>query len=289
MRSWAVAVRAGDVACFVANWDDKAKNIRRIARELNIGLDSLVFVDDNPFERNLVRSVLPMVAVPEIPEDPALVARSIADAGYFEGVGITDEDRERTLQYQANAERAALEAEAADLPSYLESLRMELVWKEFDAIGLQRITQLINKTNQFNLTTRRYNEDQVRSLISAPDAFGLQLRLIDRFGDNGVIAIVIGRLSGEAASIDTWLMSCRVLGRQVEEATLNLVVEAAARLGAKRLIGEYLPTAKNGMVKEHYRKLGFIPAEAETDGSTRWTLPVADFQPAQLYMSMRRG
>ncbi len=282
-------LKRGDVACFVANWDDKAKNIRRIARELNIGLDSLVFVDDNPFERNLVRSVLPMVAVPEIPEDPALVARSIADAGYFEGVGITDEDRERTLQYQANAERAALEAEAADLPSYLESLRMEVVWKEFDAIGLQRITQLINKTNQFNLTTRRYNEDQVRSLISAPDAFGLQLRLIDRFGDNGVIAIVIGRLSGEAASIDTWLMSCRVLGRQVEEATLNLVVEAAARLGAKRLIGEYLPTAKNGMVKEHYRKLGFIPAEAETDGSTRWTLPVADFQPAQLYMSMRRG
>jgi FkbH-like protein len=166
---------------------------------------------------------------------------------------------------------------------------MELVWKEFDQIGLQRITQLINKTNQFNLTTRRYTEEQVQALLETPDAFGLQLRLLDRFGDNGVIAIVIGRREGEAALIDTWLMSCRVLGRQVEEATLGLVAAAAEKLGAKTLIGEYLPTAKNGMVKEHYSKLGFTLSDANPDGSTKWRLDLASFEPTELFMIVKQG
>jgi FkbH-like protein len=282
-------LKRADIASFVANWDDKARNIRRIAHELNIGLDSLVFLDDNPFERNLVRSELPMVAVPEVSDDPSLFARAIADAGYFEGVAITDEDRERSRQYQANSERAALQAEAADLPTYLASLGMELIWKRFDAIGLQRVTQLINKTNQFNLTTRRYTEAEVRGVIDDPNAFGLQLRLLDRFGDNGIIAIVIGRREGENVVIDTWLMSCRVLGRQVEEATLKLVVDAARRLGAKRLIGEYRPTAKNGMVKQHYAKLGFAPLEARDNGETLWSLPCDGFTPPEFFMSFKEG
>jgi FkbH-like protein len=176
-------LKPADIACFVANWSDKAQNIREIAQRLNIGLDSLVFVDDNPFERNLVRSELPMVAVPEVPEDPGLIAAVLADAGYFEGLMVTDEDRERTGQYQANIAREALQAEAADLPAYLRGLGMELVWKRFDRIGLARTVQLINKTNQFNLTTRRYTEEDVLAVMDDPRAFGLQLRLLDRFGD----------------------------------------------------------------------------------------------------------
>ena len=253
-------LRRGDISAFVANWDDKATNLRRIARELNIGLDSLVFLDDNPFERNLIRAELPEVAVPEVPDDdPALMAQVLADAGYFEALSLTDEDRERTRQYQANRERTALEGAHTDLPSYLRSLEMRLIWRRFDRIGLGRIVQLINKTNQFNLTTRRTTEEQVLAVMADPRAFGLQLRLTDRFGDNGIIAVVIGRVDAQArCHIDTWLMSCRVLGRGVEAATLALVAERARALGAATLVGEYIPTAKNGMGADHYARLGFI-------------------------------
>jgi FkbH-like protein len=270
----------GDIAAFVANWRDKAQNIRAIAQELNIGLDALVFVDDNPFERDLVRHELPMVAVPEIPADPARFASCLADAGYFEGLAVTDEDRARTGQYQANRERAAQAAEAADLSSYLRGLEMKLVAKRFDRVGLQRIVQLINKTNQFNLTTRRYTERDVLAVMNDATCFGLQLRLIDRFGDNGVIAIVIGRVTHPTeVRLDTWLMSCRVLGRRVEEATLNLVAAESRRLGAVTLIGEYAPTAKNGLVTHHYRNLGFEQLENDRDGRTLWSLDLASFTP----------
>ncbi len=259
-----MVLREPHIACFVANWQDKAGNIRRIAKALNIGLDSLVFVDDNPFERNLVRGEVPEVAVPEIPADPGLVAAAIADAGYFESLALTEEDRERTAQYRANLARQSFAGEATDLPAYLRGLDMRLIWRRFDPVGQARTTQLINKTNQFNLTTRRYTDEQVRAVMASDAAFGLQLRLLDRFGDNGIIAIVIGRLLGRTdVLIDTWLMSCRVLGRQVEEATLGLVMAQAAALGATRLIGEYLPTAKNAMVKDHYTKLGFTPVPGE--------------------------
>ena len=252
-----MVLRRTQVASFVANWDDKAANLRRIAAEINIGLDALVFVDDNPFERSLIRQELPMVAVPEVPEDPALVAQCLADAGYFESVAITADDRERSRQYQLNHERRALAASATDMDGYLRGLGMRLQWSRFDSVGLQRTVQLINKTNQFNLTTRRYSESDVRAVMDDAQAFGVQLRLLDRFGDNGIIAIVIGRLRDEELHIDTWLMSCRVLGRQVEHATLGIVAAEGLRLGARALIGDYAPTAKNGMVREHYGKLGF--------------------------------
>ncbi len=284
-------LKRSDLSCFVANWDDKATNLRRIARELNIGVDSLVFLDDNPFERNLIRAELPEVSVPEVPEDdPALMPQALADAGYFEAVGITDEDRARTGAYRANAERVSLAGEATDMPSYLRSLEMRLVWRRFDRIGLGRIVQLINKTNQFNLTTRRTTEAEVTALMGDPRAFGLQLRLVDRFGDNGIIAVVVGRLDGEKrCHIETWLMSCRVLGRGVEQATLALLAEQARALGAVALVGEYVPTAKNAMVAEHYARLGFRDATPRADGGHVAVLPLHDFVAPDSYMDVSEG
>ena len=283
-------LRRGDIAAFVANWSDKAANLRAIAEELNIGIDSLVFVDDNPFERELVRQELPMVAVPEVGDDPTRFAQIISDAGYFEGVTVTAEDRERSGQYQGNRMRDALKASSTDLPSYLHGLDMRLTWRRFDPVGLPRITQLINKTNQFNLTTRRYSEEDVAAIMRHPRCFGLQLRLLDRFGDNGIIGIVIGRLQDDGdVLIDTWLMSCRVLGRQVEPTTLNLVVEQARRLGGVRLIGEYLPTKKNGMVRDHYKKLGFTGLSEEGDGRSSASLDLAGFVPQQTFIEVQES
>ena len=282
-------LREGDISAFVANWDDKALNLRRIAAELNIGLDSLVFVDDNPFERNLVRAELPMVAVPEMPEEPALVARCVADAGYFESIGLTADDRKRAAQYRTNAARAAFAAETSDLEGYLRGLDMRLAWRRFDADGRARIVQLINKTNQFNLTTRRYTEQEVTAVMEAADAFGLQFRLIDRFGDNGMIAVVIGRLDGETVDLDTWLMSCRVLGRQVEVATLTVVAQEARALGARFLVGRYRPTAKNAMVRDHYCALGFVLRSDDEQGNADWSLDLESFSSVPVAMAVVEG
>jgi FkbH-like protein len=282
-------LRRQDISCFVANWDDKATNLRLIARRLNIGTDALVFADDNPFERNLVRQELPEVAVPELPEDPAGFVGCIAAAGYFEGLSVTNEDQERVSQYRANAEREQLRAATTDMGAYLQSLRMELHCSPFDQIGLQRIVQLINKTNQFNLMTRRYTDAEVQAVMADPAALHLQFRLQDRFGDNGVIAIVIGRLDGERQLvIDTWLMSCRVLGRQVEAATLNVVARRAGAMGATALRGAYRPTAKNAMVRDHYPKLGFDELEQQ-DGETRWVLPLERFRATPVSMTLFEG
>jgi FkbH-like protein len=279
-------LKQGDIACFVANWQDKATNIRTIAERLNIGLDSLVFLDDNPFERNLVRRELPMVAVPEVPGDPALYPRCLADAGYFESLAVTDEDRSRSEQYQANLAREAFASQTTDLPSYLRQLEMRLVVAPFNRLGLQRIVQLINKTNQFNLTTRRYTDEEVVALMDDRQAFGLQFRLVDRFGDNGIIGIVIGRkTSADEVLIDTWLMSCRVLGRGVEEAMLNVVVGSARRLGGDRLIGEYRPTAKNRMVCEHYGRLGFSRLQHQEDVKLD-VLDLNNYVPVQTFIEV---
>ena len=285
-----MVLKRGDIACFIANWQNKADNIRAIAAELNIGIDSLVFIDDNPFERNLVRQELPMVAVPEVSDDPVGFPIALADAGYFEGLSITDEDRERTAQYQGNKAREALKAAVTYLPSYLRGLEMELIWKRFDKIGMQRIVQLINKSNQFNLTTRRYTDEDVIAVMADPDAFGLQLRLTDRFGDNGVIAIIIGRLrDNKDLYIDTWLMSCRVLGRQVEPTTLNLICQEAKKLGARRVVGEYIPTKKNGMVKDHYARLGFTVMETDPSGGNVNLIDLASFTPADTFIHVIEG
>lgn len=266
-------LKVGDIACFVANWYDKASNLRAIAQQLNIGLDSLVFADDNPFERNIVRRELPMVMVPELPDDPALHARCIADAGYFETLTITHEDTLRTQNYQSEKARAELRQSITDMDGYLQSLEMELIYRPFDRTGLQRIVQLINKTNQFNLTTRRYSEAEVIKILEDPEAVTLQMRLVDKFGDHGVIAIVIAhRAKNGEFAIDTWLMSCRVLGRGVEKATLDLLVREVARRGGVAIVGRYLPTKKNVMVKSHYEGLGFEKIADDEGDTTTWRL-----------------
>lgn len=284
-------LRRQDITSFVANWDDKATNLRRIAAELNIGLDALVFVDDNPFERNLVRKELPMVAVPEVPDDPALIPGLLGRAGYFEATVVTSEDRERNELYRANKEREQFRGDGADMEGYLRSLDMRLVWQPFDRISLQRTHQLINKTNQFNLTTRRYTEAAVVQAMESQSGFALNFRLIDRFGDNGIIAIIIGQLDavGTALHIDTWLMSCRVLGRQVEEACLNVVAAEALRLGAGSVVGEYVPTPKNGMVAAHYQKLGFTKTQETAEGGSISVLDLTQFQPTPTFIAIERG
>jgi FkbH-like protein len=261
-----MAIKRSDIACFVANWNDKAGNLRHIAKTLNIGLDSLVFVDDNPAERSIVRRELPEVAVPELPEDIANYPAVVGAAGYFEAVSFTADDAARAQSYALNAERAAALEQATDMEGYLQSLDMTMVVSPIGAAELPRATQLTNKTNQFNLTTRRYTEPEVAEIAGDPAAVAVALRLRDRFGDNGVISVVMARpdpaLDEGELLIDTWLMSCRVLGRQVEQATLGVLSQAAESRGAKALIGEYRPTAKNGMVAGHYARLGFKPVEA---------------------------
>lgn len=285
-----MVLRRSDIASFKANWIDKATNIKLIASELNIGLDSLVFVDDNPVERAWIRQELPMVAVPEVTDDPISCIRALSDAGYFESTLISDDDRLRSAQYQGNRQREALRSSASDITEYLSNLKMELVWSHFDQIGLQRVVQLINKTNQFNLTTRRYTHEDVISIMGEKNAFGLQLRLIDRFGDNGIIAVCIGRIFNEdELLIDTWLMSCRVLGRQLEPATLNLIAAQAKRLGARRLIGDYIPKEKNAMVLNHYVKLGFKTVETYANGGYRAMLDLGDFVPFESFIKVSEG
>jgi FkbH-like protein len=276
-----------DIACFVANWGDKAANLRAIAKTLNLGVESLVFVDDNPFERNLIREQLPEVAVPEMPEDPALYAGVLADAGYFEAVHVTQEDRQRATQYHTNLEREAFRETVTDMSSYLEGLRMELLVQPFDDGNLQRIVQLINKTNQFNLTTRRYSEAEVRAIMSDPRALTWQFRLKDRFGDNGIIAVIFGKLnSGRELELESWLMSCRVLGRKVEDACMNVVAGGASAIGATRIVGEYRPTAKNAMVRDLYAQFGFRTASADGDGNTKWVLDLNEYSSRETFVSI---
>jgi FkbH-like protein len=285
-----MVLRRADISCFVANWSDKAANLRAIADHLKIGLDSLVFVDDSPFERELIRREMPMVAVPEMPDDPADWPALLADAGYFEALAITDEDRARVRLYETDRAREAQMTSATDLSSYLRGLDMRLAWKRFDPIGAKRVSQLINKSNQFNLTTRRYTDEDVMALMRDGNALCLQLRLIDRFGDNGMIGVIIGRMMVDGAMlIDTWLMSCRVLGRGVEAAALNLLVAEAGKMGARRLIGEYIPTPRNNMVRDHYVKLGFAAAERAPDGRARFTLDLAAFEPFDTFIQLTGG
>jgi FkbH-like protein len=281
-------LREEHIAVFQANWNDKATNLQATARALNIGIDSLVLIDDNPAERALVRQLLPEVAVPELGDDPAYYRRVVLAAGYFESTALSAEDRQRAGQYQANFKRVLLQGATKDLEAYLRSLDMVITFGPFDAAGRARITQLINKTNQFNLTTQRYNEAQVEAMETSSDVWTLQARLADTFGDNGMISVLICRHNGDRWEIDTWLMSCRVLGRRVEDAVLNEVVEAAARAGVRTLVGLYRPTERNDMVREHYRKLGFIPTEIRSDGATISTLDIASYDRREVPMRIVR-
>jgi FkbH-like protein len=263
------------IAVFQANWNDKATNIQAIAEELSLGLEAMVFLDDNPVERGLVRRLLPQVAVPELPEEPSGYARTLAAAGYFEAVTFAHEDLKRAGYYLDNARRAQLQTKVGGVDAYLASLDMTITFQPFDAIGRARIVQLINKSNQYNLTTRRYTDPEILDAENDPEVFTLQVRLGDIFGDNGMISVVICRPSAAGVwDIDTWLMSCRVLGRKVEHMVLREIVEQARAAGIGKLCGIYQPTERNQLVVDHYAKLGFCKVLEEATGFTRWVLPV---------------
>ena len=273
-------LRRSDISAFMANWDDKAENLKAIAAQLNIGLDSLVFLDDNPVERARIRQSLPMVTVPELPKDIAHYVRCLADAGYFEAVAFTSEDRQRTEQYAANAEREAFLKLSGSMDDFLRALQMSAVFGQFSTADLGRVTQLFNKTNQFNTTTRRYTAEEVANFAAAAETMTLQFRLLDKYGDNGIVSAMILRPDSkqpEVFEIDNWVMSCRVFGRQLEFEAMNIAVEQARRRGMKALRATYIPTPKNGVIGELYPGLGFCPVGDGTpgNGGTCWFLDLA--------------
>lgn len=266
-----------DFSCFVANWRDKATNLDAIARSLNIGTDALVFIDDNPYERGQVRDALPQVSVPELPDDPALFVPRIARSGLFELVVLTGEDAARSGLYATQARRAAALETTGDLDSFLAGLGMVLEHRPIGDGDLVRAAQLLNKTNQFNLATRRLGEDAVRALAADPDRLALGFRLKDRFGDNGLIAVVTGRFAdGRIFVVEDWLMSCRVIGRDVEYATLVALVGYLRRRDVAAVEARYVPSGRNGMVADLLARLGFDTV-ADHDGGCRGTLDLAGF------------
>ena len=279
-----------DISAFVANWDDKAENLKAIAAQLNIGLDSLVFVDDNQVERARVRQSLPMVAVPELPKDIAHYVRCLADAGYFEVVAFTSEDRQRTEQYAANTEREALLKLSGSMDDFLRGLEMSVVFGHFRAADLVRVTQLFNKTNQFNTTTRRYTSEEVAKFAAADEGMTLQFRLLDKYGDNGLVSAMILQpdpKQPEVLEIDNWVMSCRVFGRQLEFEALNITVEQARGRGVKALRATYIQTAKNGVISELYPSLGFsrVSDGMARNDATCWFLNLAEYVTRSTHIS----
>lgn len=276
-----------DFAAFKANWEPKDRNILEIAGELNLGLDSFVFVDDNPAERAIVSGQLPEVTVPDVGSEVALYPAILEAGHFFETVSLSNEDLQRTESYAANATRSTLKAKFANYDEYLDSLRMTAEIAPFQPVYLERITQLINKSNQFNLTTRRYTFAEVDQISSDANYTACTARLRDVFGDNGLISVVIGRRQGVDLHMDLWLMSCRVLKRDVELAMLDYLVERAGNDGIERIIGYFKRTAKNTMVDNHYGRLGFMLQHRADDGSASvWTLPVAGYTPRNKHIQI---
>ena len=282
-----MVLRLNDFVSTQINWDPKSDNLHRIASELNLGLDSFVFVDDNPAEIEIVRQFAPAVALIELGPDPAEYVPQLQDCRLFEPRSLTAEDMQRTDLYHAEVRRQSLSAAITDMDTYLESLAMEGEICEFTPMDIPRLAQLINKSNQFNLTTRRRSEADLHALLHDPDYFGFSLRLKDRFGGHGLISIVIAQKTGALVNIDTWLMSCRVLKRQVEEEVLNELVRLAKSRGGDRLEGLYLPTAKNGMVRDFYSSIGFTLTE-QNEAYRKFQLQIQQFQPRTTKITITR-
>ena len=268
-----------DFTVIKANWDNKDENIMRTARTLDLLPESFVFVDDNPVERQIVRERIPGAAVPEM--DGAENYIRILDRNrYFEVVGkLTDDDLKRGEMYKANAARADAQSGAADYGEFLSSLDMKAEIKPFVPLYIPRIAQLTNKSNQFNVTTRRCTEGEIANIAHDPAYITLYGRLSDKFGDNGVVSVVFGNIKEDALHIDLWLMSCRVLKRDMEFAMLDTLVEAAKEKGINTIFGYYYPTAKNGMVKELFAKFGFDKISEDENGNTVWELKTSGYEP----------
>ena len=256
------------------NWGPKPDNLKALAEELNLGLDSMVFVDDNAAEREMVSAQLPMVAVPDVGDDVSGFIAAIEKGRYFETTRLSREDLGRAGQYDANRQRSVEQARFANYGEYLDSLQMEAEIGSFKTVYLDRIAQLINKTNQFNLTTRRYTLAEVQALQGDANFITLYGKLLDRFGDNGLVSVIIGRQEMQALHVDVWLMSCRVIGRNLEHAMLDALVRACQGRNITAIYGYYIASEKNALVAEHYTALGFTPLAADGAGRTTWKLPV---------------
>jgi len=259
-----------DFAMFVANWQSKPDNLRAIARALDLGLDSLVFVDDNPVERAVVRQLLPEVDVVPLPADPAYYTRALSDYLLFESSSFTADDVKRTDQYRNRAQIMQLKSSVENLDDFYRNLSMKAVVAPFDDFHLPRIAQLVGKTNQFNLTTRRHGMAHLEAFMKDGDCVHFYLRLRDRFADHGLVSLLIALRRGQTLEIDTWLMSCRVLGRTVEATMLQYLFERATEFGCTSVQGRYIPTAKNAMAKDVFAKFGFHLVE-ESGGFSVWS------------------
>ena len=276
-----MVIRLEDIAVFVANWENKADNIRSIQSVLNIGFDSMVFLDDNPFERNMVRTNLPEVCVPELPEDPADYLEYIYGLNLFETSNYSSEDNKRTKQYQTEAKRVAIKKQFANEDEFLSSLDMASDIETFTAFNTPRVSQLSQRSNQFNLRTIRYSETDIKSISESTDHESYTFTLNDKFGENGLICVIIlEKKSDEDLFIDTWFMSCRVLKRGMENFVLNHIVNFAKKHNFKNVIGEYIQTPKNELVRDHYSDLGF------EKNSDKWLLDVQSYQNKKTFVKI---
>ena len=281
-------LRRSDFAAFRVNWLDKADNLISIAEELNLGLESFVFVDDSPDNRLRIRDSLPMVAVPEMPEDPAGYTSCLAAAGYFEAVSFTDEDLQRSGRYAANVRRNQLRESVQSLEEFLQNLDMSIAFGPVRDGDMQRAHQLLNKTNQFNTTNVKYSEAELTSFTAERDNLALQFRISDRLGDNGLVSVITtspGNEDSEALEIVNWVMSCRVFGRQLEDEVMNIVVETARSRGIRFLQARYIPSARNQVIRDLFAKLGFSCEGAHDNGETRWSLDLMDYEPRQTFFT----
>lgn len=280
LRHPEMVLKLDDFSAFVANWEDKASNIRRIQKELNIGLDSMVFFDDNPFERNLVRTMLPEVEAPELPEDPAEYTAFARMQNLFDTNSYSDEDRVRTERYLAEKSRTELSAGIDNYDDYLKALGMKAVCAPFDAFHIPRIAQLTQRSNQFNLRTVRYSEQEIEEIAANPRYITRYYTLRDRFGEHGLIAVVILEKRENELFVNEWLMSCRVLKRGMEQFIADSILRAAREAGVARVVGEYIPTPKNAMVKDLYASMGFRPL-----GDGLYEARVDDYQNHQTFIT----
>jgi len=273
-------LKLDDIAVFVANWDNKVDNIKFIQSVLNIGFDSMVFLDDNPFERDIVRTNIPDITVPELPLDPSEYISFLKSLNLFETASISNEDKNRTKQYKEEASRVVLKKTFLSEVEYLSNLNMEGRVKLFDTFSVPRIAQLSQRSNQFNLRTVRYTEADILKIIGNPNQIGLTLELSDKFGNYGLISVVILEKRENSFFIETWLMSCRVLKRSVENFMLNKIMDFAMKNNIESIIGEYLPTSKNDLVRNHYSDLGFDKKE------TLWFMDVKTFKDKVCYIQL---
>jgi len=273
-------LRLSDISIFVANWNDKASNIKIIQESLNIGMDSIVFLDDNPFERNLVRENIPDIEVPELPQDPSLWLSFLQQQNYFDTVSYTGEGSDRTKLYQAEYERKRLQQSFESIDEYLKSLNMIGFSSAFEQMKYPRIAQLTQRSNQFNLRTVRYTEDEIQRIAEDDKYVTLYFTLKDKWGDHGLVSVVImEKKSTEELFVDTWLMSCRVLKRGMEEYVVNHMIQVAKDRGFKKVTGEYIPTPKNGMVKDIYTQMGFVKI-----GDCTYTVEIDKFKTLNTYI-----